>query len=375
MELFTEQAASFEEAERKLYKLYGDDCVIYARKRIEKRALFGLKKTHTYEVTAYRTAVAESAIEESADSMIPDEPDPEIRNARYDACERILELNEFSTPYRKRILDAVFSEIGDEELSDAEQLEMKLLAKISDSVRVDTGELSSFPPVFVLLGPTGVGKTTTIAKIAALHGYSGGAHTGKDVHLISIDSYRIGAKAQIDTFANIMQIPVVQIQDRSILNTYLSEHRGADLILIDTIGKSPKDIEIHEEMRHILSGCMESDSECSFCLAVSASMKSSDIRRTIERFSDFPLRSVIITKLDETEMVGNIISLFSEIEIPLLYAATGQRVPQDLLPVTPGLFLRRLQGFSVDLENLCIGDDTDYLGLSHQEKQFLQQQD
>lgn len=374
MELVTEQAASFEEAERKLQQLYGDDYVIYARKRIAKRVLFGLKKTHVYEITAYRSVEARTVVTPEPEGALAEDPSIELRRERYEACDRLLELNEFSASYRTRLLDAMFSEISDAELTDAELLEMRLLAKISDSVRIDTRELASFPPVFVLLGPTGVGKTTTIAKIAALHGYSGGSHKGKDVHLISIDSYRIGAKAQIDTFANIMQIPVIQIQDRSILNAYLSEHAAADLILVDTIGKSPKDVEIHEEMRHILSGCMETASACSFCLAVSASMKSSDIRRTIERFSDFPLRSVIITKLDETEMVGNLISLFSEIELPLLYTATGQRVPQDLLPVTPGVFLRRLQGFSVDLENLCIGDDTDYLGLSHHERQFLQQQ-
>ncbi len=380
MEFVTEQASSYEEAVRKIHQIYGMDYTIYSTKRIQSRRLFGLRRSERYEVTAYRNTDAGLALQPQQhrerelrqEKQEPESPlEDELIIQQFRDLRAICELNEFSPAYTERLLKRLYDESAHEELLQRSLLEARLLSWISDSIRVDRHGQTSTPRIFGLLGPTGVGKTTTIAKIAALHGLQGDTDCpAKQVTMITIDSYRIGARAQIGTFGEIMGIPVVEVQHRDELLQYLKSHQHTDLILIDTIGKSPRDTEIQQEMKEILSACT-SEPSVGFSLALSASMKSSDMKRTIERFSEFPLSSIVLTKLDETEMVGNLISLFDEVDIPILYVTAGQKVPQDLMPMTEGVFLRRLQGFSVDLENLIIGDDTDCPGLSPKERAFL----
>ncbi len=366
MDFVTEQASSYEGAVEKIHLIYGKDYVIYSTKRITAKSFFGLRRRILYEVSAYRTQVRETIPKKSEVPVAKPSPEDAVQKKLLQEVQKVLELNEFSPSYSEQLIRRVQEESTPEELTHRELMETRILSLISDSIKVDRKGQSSTPHIFGLLGPTGVGKTTTIAKIAALHGiqYDSQRRT-EHVAMVTIDSYRIGARAQIGTFGEIMGIPVVEIEHKEELVTYLNDHSDIDIILIDTIGKSPKDEEIQQEMKHILSAC-DLQHSVRFSLALSASMKSSDIKRTIRRFSEFPISSLTLTKLDETETVGNLISLFYEIELPILYVTTGQKVPQDILPMTEGVFLRRLQGFSVDLENLIIGDDIDHLAVSEE---------
>ncbi len=374
MEYVIEQASSYDEAVSKLQEQYGHHLKIYAKKRIERRGLFGRHKPPLFEVSAYCYEEAELK-QDAISKIVEQEIEPPIEEGLTDAdlsfITDTLIANEFTPAYISYILNRLKSECTPSDLLRREIIELKVLTWISESIKVDRKGQISIPHLFILLGSTGVGKTTTIAKIAALRGLSTKqVQKANRVRIVNIDTYRIGARAQINTFGEIMGIPVDEIHTKEELDSYLNTYSGSDSILIDTIGKSPKDVEIHREMVKILNNCI-TDPEASFVLAVSASMKNSDISRMIKRFVDFPISSIILTKLDETEMVGNLISLIHELDFPLLYAATGQRVPQDLVPMTEGLFLRRLQGFSVDLENLRLGEDTDYIGISNDERDFL----
>ncbi len=375
MEYVIEQASSYDEAVSKLREQYGTNLKIYATKRIERRGLFGRRRSPLFEVSAYQYDEEELKhidIPESEEIPLIEEPIEDIltdEDLRF--ISDILIDNEFTPAYISYIIDRIKVECSPSDLLQRELIELKVLTWISDSIKVDRKGQIAMPHLFILLGSTGVGKTTTIAKIAALRGLSvNQLQRAEHVRIVNIDTYRIGARAQINTFGEILGIPVDEIHSKEELDTYLATYHDTDSILIDTIGKSPKDVEIHQEMVSILQTCIK-DTRSSFNLAVSASMKNSDILRMIKRFSDFPISSLILTKLDETEMVGNLISLIHELDFPVRYAATGQRVPQDLVPMTEGLFLRRLQGFSVDLENLKIGEDTDYLGISNDERDFL----
>lgn len=114
-------------------------------------------------------------------------------------------------------------------------------------------------------------------------------------------------------------------------------------------------------MRRILSVC-GSGTETRFFLTLAASMKSDDMKKTIERFKPFGISSLMITKFDETEFTGNVISTAFEADLPLAFFSTGQRVPQDLEPASIAMLMKSLKGFHVDLAHLTFGE------FEHEEK-------
>jgi flagellar biosynthesis protein FlhF len=201
--------------------------------------------------------------------------------------------------------------------------------------------------VFIVVGPTGVGKTTTIAKLAALYGIS--AARPNKVRIITIDNYRIAAKEQIETYGNIMGIPVACAENYTDLKKFLALYQDVDRIFIDTIGKSPRDFVKLAEMKELLEAA---SGRATIHLAVSATTKAADILEIMGQFEPFGYSSVIITKLDETSRVGSIISTLAERGKAVSYFTDGQRVPQDIELATPVRLLMRLQSFRVQREIL-----------------------
>jgi flagellar biosynthesis protein FlhF len=199
------------------------------------------------------------------------------------------------------------------------------------------------PRILILVGPTGVGKTTTIAKLAALYGLGFGGKDRQKLSLITIDNYRIGAKMQIESYGEIMGIPVTCIETFDALRQRIELDSDKDLVLIDTIGKSPKDFVKLAEMRQLLEGTGRSTE---VHLAVSATTKTKDLREIFQQFEPFGYQSVVITKLDETSVVGNLVSLLWERQKPVSFLTDGQAVPQDIHRATPEKLMRPLVGFS-----------------------------
>ncbi len=157
----------------------------------------------------------------------------------------ILEENDFDRNYIKGILDSLRRNHSAADLDDRSSIHHDAAKLVADSISYFEKDLTDGPRIFVLVGPTGVGKTTTIAKLAAVHGLSGG---GSDVRIITVDSFRIGARAQVETYGEIMGIPVKAVDDYDELRRQIALASEADLILVDTIGKSPRDTEKIEEM-------------------------------------------------------------------------------------------------------------------------------
>ncbi len=274
--------------------------------------------------------------------------------------EALLEKNDFSPLYMKNICARLKKDFSLEALDNYDLVQDTVLEWIGESISISDNAGTARPRVIVLVGPTGVGKTTTVAKLAAA--YSLAAAKGSrplNVRVITIDNYRIGAKQQIEIYGNIMNIPVSCAETPNDLKTLMAMYaQDVDIVLIDTIGKSPRDYTRIAEMRQFLDAAGPiSDVH----LAMSATTKTSDMREIMQQYETFGYRSVIVTKFDETVRVGNIISVLGEKQKPLAYITNGQRVPQDFEQASVVRFLTNLEGFRVNrtrIEELFPLDET-----------------
>jgi flagellar biosynthesis protein FlhF len=198
----------------------------------------------------------------------------------------------------------------------------------------------------VLVGPTGVGKTTTVAKLAANFGIDETGRHKRRVSLITIDSYRIGAKQQLEIYGGVMEFPCFSAADYDELKKIIAVNSdNTDIFLIDTIGKNPRDMVQLGEMKLLLDAC---GSLAEVHLAIAATTKPSDIEEILKTFEPFNYRSIIVTKMDETIRIGNIIGALSEKAKPVSYITNGQKVPADIRKASVVQFLINLEGFKVN---------------------------
>ncbi len=224
----------------------------------------------------------------------------------------------------ERIIDRVSLTVDPSELSDLETLNGKTLDYLSAFFKV-TGPISlkeNSPTVVIFVGATGVGKTTTIAKLAADYYL----HRKKKVGIITIDTYRIAAVDQLRTYSNILGIPMNVAYTPKELEESLEAMRGEDLILIDTAGRSQRNSMHMSELRVYVDICKPDE----IYLLLSATTKYSDIKDIVKKFSVLGESKLIFTKLDETTTFGNILNTVYEFDKSLAYVTTGQNVPDDI---------------------------------------------
>ncbi len=187
--------------------------------------------------------------------------------------------------------------------------------------------------VVFFIGPTGVGKTTTIAKIAANITFV----DKKDVALITLDTYRISAAEQLRTFAEIIDIPISVVFEPIELQQALLAQKHKDIILIDTAGRSPYNDEHMEELKSFIE-IAEPDE---IILVLSVITESSDLINIYQRFSILDVDKIIFTKLDETHNYGQILNTLYEIKKPIAYLTNGQNVPDDI-QIPDALFIAKM---------------------------------
>ena len=183
--------------------------------------------------------------------------------------------------------------------------------------------ISKAPTVVALIGPTGVGKTTTAAKIAAWYSI----HEGMKVALLSMDCYRIGATDQLRTYAKIMRLPCEIALRKKDLQTALLRHQDKDLIIIDTAGKSPYDPNHIRELGEWFS--LKSGIEP--YLVLSATCKKEDLQQILTTYEPLRVKGLILSKLDETRAYATLCQLLAGTPLPISCLCTGQRVPEDFL--------------------------------------------
>lgn len=260
--------------------------------------------------------------------------------------ERLLELNDFSVSYIRKMMARAKAEFSLGELDRYDDVQDTVLEWIGETISIAPIDNTVKPRVILLVGPTGVGKTTTVAKIAASYSLGAIKKLGPlDVHVISIDNYRIGAKEQIEKYCGLMKVPFSYVEETADFRKLMDTYQDTDIIVIDTIGKSPRDYEKIAEMRKLLDGAGKiSDIH----LAMSATTKASDMREIMQQYETFGYMSIIMTKLDETAHVGNIISILDEKKKSLAYITMGQRVPNDFERASTVRLLTNLEGFRVN---------------------------
>ncbi|TYZ28712.1 flagellar biosynthesis protein FlhF [Selenomonas caprae] len=181
--------------------------------------------------------------------------------------------------------------------------------------------------IVALIGATGVGKTTTLAKIAARFVLEKNIRAA----LITADTYRISAVEQLKTYSDIIGLPLEIVYSPDELKVAIHKHRDKDLILIDTAGRSQHNEYQMKELQEFLA--VNSHIECH--LVMSATTKNRDAAEILDKFSACEPDRVIFTKTDETSSVGLILNLLAKRDIALSFLTNGQSVPDDIIPATP----------------------------------------
>jgi len=378
MQYLVEQGNSHREVLEKIRNQYGDSANVLSHRMFRAGGIFGLFGKDRVEITFYlkddsvresekkradieedkrkllekinqdRTLVEVLSEVRSLKEFVTDtrQRSAESEHPSLEALDALLEDNEFSSAYRAEILDKVRSNFSLEELDNFQKLQDTVLEWLGDRL---LGQLPNpkniRPRVIVLVGPTGVGKTTTIAKMAAIHNLGMLDLKAHDVRMITIDTFRIGARQQIETYASIMRVPLSSVETARDLRDTIAQHSDTDLILVDTIGKSPKDAVRLAEMQQILEAA---GSHAEVYLAVAATTKTQDMLEIFRQFEPFRYSGVVVTKMDETSRIGNVLSALAERNKQVLWVTDGQRVPLDIERAHPIRFLLNLEGFRLN---------------------------
>lgn len=252
-----------------------------------------------------------------------------------------LERNDFSLPFSNQIMQKLRSSFSVSDLDDYSKVYNAVIEWIGDSFLTEIPFYNAKPQIIMLIGPTGVGKTTTIPKIAfkLKHGNPLQAKTG---HMITIDKMRIAAIPQLETYAKYLGMDLTVASSSNELRNQVETYGpGVDFLIIDTVGVSPSDTDLLLDMKDILH--FQKNTNIKTYLTLSASTKNSDMKEIMTSYEMFNYDSLIITKLDETKSVGNIISLLAESKKSLSYVTTGQQVPRDIEEANPKQLLSLLK--------------------------------
>ncbi|MCR5521511.1 MAG: flagellar biosynthesis protein FlhF [Lachnospiraceae bacterium] len=188
------------------------------------------------------------------------------------------------------------------------------------------------------IGPTGVGKTTTIAKLASKLKLE----KKLNVALLTADTYRIAAVEQLHKYANILQVPLKVVYNETELKDSIDDLKNFDIVLVDTAGRSHRDSEQTDDLRRLLEAVPEDRRQVYLVLSVAT--KYSDLIKITKTYSDISDYRLIFTKLDETSCLGNIFNIKMLTGVPLSYATFGQKVPNDISRLDAQTIARHLLG-------------------------------
>ena len=231
---------------------------------------------------------------------------------------------EVSEELARELIERLRQGAGQGDLDDEVLLKARMARCIEEEIQV-TGPLQVTPGqrrLVALVGPTGVGKTTTIAKLA------GNFHLRERcrVGLITVDTYRIAAVEQLRTYADIIDLPMEIVSTPREMRQAVDRLADFDLVLMDTAGRSPRDDVKIQELK-----CLLAEAEADEVHLVLSSVSSAEnLKKTARQFAGVGVTSLVLTKLDEATGLGNLIPLLRSCRLPLSYVTNGQNVPDDI---------------------------------------------
>jgi flagellar biosynthesis protein FlhF len=229
-------------------------------------------------------------------------------------------------------------------LAEAQRLTLAMLAR---RIAIAEERWMHIGGRIAMVGPTGVGKTTLVAKLAARWVMR---HGTRQLALISTDAMRIGAQEQMHALGRLLAVPAYSVESSEQLSELLEQLCDRRLVLIDTAGLSQRDAALGNELRAL----RRASEEIEMCLVLSAAAQAGAIEQTLERFAPAQPASCVLTKLDEATSLGGALSALLRSRLPLAYLSDGQRVPEDLSParahrlIARAVELSRKAGASAD---------------------------
>ncbi|ONI44523.1 hypothetical protein AN641_06995 [Candidatus Epulonipiscioides gigas] len=229
------------------------------------------------------------------------------------------------------IIDDILSQVKENSIESVSRVLYETLNRLMPKFNYN------LPKVNFFVGSTGVGKTTTIAKLTAIKVLE----ENKKVVLLTADTYRIAAVAQLKTYAEILGVEIETIFEPSDIPKYLQKWKDADYIFIDTAGRSHKDLTQLEELKELLATVQDKQ----VFLVLNMNTQYKDIQSIIPIYQNLVDKfAVIITKLDETDGMGNLINIASYTKTEIAYITTGQNVPEDIEKFETLKYVRLLLG-------------------------------
>lgn len=247
--------------------------------------------------------------------------------------------NEVSLAYAKQIIDEITHSGTIRTLDDMLAcVYQKIILKLGQTNPIRFDKEDKKPKVIFFVGPTGVGKTTTIAKLSSKLMLE----EKKKIAILTSDTYRIAAVEQIKTYANILSIPVEVIYEEDDLKKILPKYKEYDYILMDTAGRSHKNKEQFQDLKKLYKA-FDGFSMLTY-LVLSATTKYKDLKNITNLYSDVGEYSLIFTKLDETDAIGNILNIKLDTGMSLSYVSYGQNVPDDIEVMNPQVIAKQVLG-------------------------------
>ena len=271
------------------------------------------------ELEEIKRAINKIAPERSAGAESPSKEEINLRPFR-----QILKNNDYDDDQCNTMINDMKNSISREDLKDKYKIEKSLKDLLRNKI-VTTGPIRSLnnkKKIVVFIGPTGVGKTTTMAKLGAINSL----REGRSVSFVTIDNYRIAATEQLKKYAEIMNIPIYAVNNLREFKQIIAADKS-EIIMVDTSGRSHRNDMKISEIKNFVDA-MEYD--CEKVLCVSANTKKNDLNDVFRAFDVIHFDSIVITKVDETSYIGNVIDIADKYNKPISYVTNGQEVPNDI---------------------------------------------